>query len=164
MSDMSVSELEKAEKSCVFQCSDILYGLPAIDVKQVAPYPELTMVPHCDPIFQGLCHFRNEFIPVASLRAITQVQYEGTREEQMLVISGEKGSWGLLVDQVMGLEILEISVSCFSTQNNAWSSVSFGSATFKDQVVQILDSKALYRYTSGLLDMFWVTPEASKIN
>jgi chemotaxis signal transduction protein len=150
-------DFENSERFCVFQSGEACFGIPALAVRHVAPRPALTPIPQSDPILLGLGHVQNEFLPVVSLRALTQVQYEHSQEleKQLLVLIGHQGAWGLLIDQVITLAPLETSYSSFTTQEDRWSVVHVGSASYLDQFLQILDPVALYQYAAGLLEVFW---------
>ena len=154
---MSQVDFQNSERYCVFQSGDTWYAMPALAVRRVAPRPQLTPISQSDPLLLGLAHLQNEFVPVVSLRALTQVQYGSSSEleKQLLVLIGHQGVWGLLIDQVVNLAHLETSYSSFACQEDRWSVVTVGSASYRDQVLQILDPVALYSYASGLLEVFW---------
>jgi len=156
-SNMNQLALDNSERYCVFQSGGSWFGIPALAVKSVVPRPAITPTPHSDPILKGLCHLQNEFFPVVSLQALTQIQYETSpdAEQQLLIILGPQGPWGLLIDQAMSLAVLETSISTFSNHQDQWSKVTLGSATYQNQVLQILDPTAIYEYASNLLNMFW---------
>lgn len=149
--------LDNSERFCVFQCGDSWFGIPALAVRSVVPRPNITPTPHSDPILTGLAHIQNEFIPVVSLQALTQIQYETSpgAEQQLLIILGPQGSWGLLIDQAVSLAALETSISTISNHNDQWSKVTLGSATYQNQFLQIVDPTAIYSYTANLLNMYW---------
>lgn len=153
---MKSDNFHQSDRYCVFNCGDSWFGLPALTIQSVVPRPGITRTPQSDPILRGICHLQNEFIPVISLRALTQIRYEHVESaQQMLVVLGPKGSWGMLIDEAVALADLEISVSTFSRREDTWSKVTVGSASFRNQVLQILDPLAVYQYAINLLDMFW---------
>ena len=158
--------LDNSERFCVFQSGGSWFGIPALAVKSVVPRPVITSTPHSDPILKGLCHIQNEFLPVVSLQALTQIQYETSpdAEQQLLIILGPQGPWGLLIDQAVSLAVLETSISTFSNQQDQWSKATLGSATYQNQVLQILDPAAIYEYASNLLNMFWQSAGTTTIN
>ena len=158
--------LDNSKRYCVFQSGGSWFGIPALAVKSVVPRPDITPTPHSDPILKGLCHLQNEFFPVVSLQALTEIQYETSpdAEQQLLIILGPQGPWGLLIDKAVSLADLETSISTFSNQQDTWSKVTLGSATFQNRVLQILDPTAIYQYASNLLDMFWQSAGHSEIN
>lgn len=154
---MKQTDLSDSERYFVFKSGERWYGMPALAVRSVAPRPDITQTPYSDPILKGLCHVQNEFLPVVSLQALTQIQYETSQgsEQQLLVVFGPQGAWGLLIDEAVAIAPLETSISTFSNRLDRWSKVTLGSASFRSQVLQVLDPNAIYQYASNLLDMYW---------
>lgn len=157
---MSIGNLQ-SERFCAFRSGESGYALPALSIQSVTLRPSLTRVPHSDPVLRGVCHVQNEFVPVFSLLGLTQIQHEQRIEAelQMLIVHGPAGNWGMLIDEALGLTELEISISALSSKEDAWSKISMGSASFKNQVLQVLDPLAVYQYAIGLLDAFWLDQE-----
>lgn len=157
---MSTGSLQ-SERFCTFLSGETGYGIPALSVQSVTLRPPLTRVPHADPILRGVCHVQNEFVPVFSLLALMQTRHEqkNESEQQMLIVNGPAGNWGLLIDETLGLTELEISFSALSIKEDAWSKISIGSASFKNQILQILDPLAIHQYATNLLDAFWLDQE-----
>lgn len=149
--------LETAQRYCVFQSSNAWYGIPCLNVRSVVPKPNITRLPFSDPVIRGVCHIRNEFLPVVSLRSLLNIQYEaGESEQQMIILSNRSTAWGLLVDRTDGLEDLETAYSTLSDSNDAsWSKVIVGTATYRQHVIQVLDSDAIYQDACQLLESFW---------
>ena len=108
-------------------------------------------------MIRGVCHVRNEFLPVVSLRSLLNIEYEaGESEQQMIILSNRSSTWGLLVDRTEGLEDLETSYSTLSAGGDAiWSKVVVGTATYGQHVIQVLDTDAIYQDVCQLLDSFW---------
>ena len=156
---MTNIEINDSERFCIFRCQDQCYGLPALDVRGVSPRPVIRPVPNSDPTLAGISHVQNEFIPVVSFRALSQVSYssDAGADQQLLTLPGPSGAWSMLIDQVITLAPLEVSFSSFSCHNDRWSKVVVGSADHRGEVVQILDANALYQYAAGLLEEFWQT-------
>ena len=161
---MNQIALDNSERFCVFRSGDSWFGIPALAVRSIVPRPKMTRTPYSDPILKGLCHLQNEFMPVVSLQALTQIQYETSAdaEQQLLIMLSPQGSWGLLIDQAVTLAALETSISSFSNRQDKWSRVTIGSATFQNQVLQIIDPSAMYQYVASLLDMFWQSAEPTE--
>ncbi|MEM7784670.1 MAG: chemotaxis protein CheW [Planctomycetota bacterium] len=145
------------ERYCVFRSDDRWYGMNALAVRSVTPRPAITPTPHSDPTIVGLCHLQNEFLPVLSMRSLTQIQYDTCpeTEPQLLVLLGPEGAWGLLIDQIETLTELETSISNFSNTEDKWNKVALGSASWKNEVLEILDPSALYEYARSLTGSFW---------
>ena len=154
---MSHSTIDQSERHCVFCCDDQWFGITAMSVRTIVPCPEVTQVPFSDPILVGLCQIQNEFIPIVSLRALTQLQYEPASKtaQQIMVLNGPAGPWGLLVDRATTLATLEISISSYSQDQDRWAKAILGSATFQQHVLQILDPDAVFEYAHQLIDGYW---------
>ncbi len=154
---MNQFALDHSERFCIFRSADNGFAIPALSIRKIVPRPDMISIPHCDPILKGLCHLHNEFVPAISLKALAQVQYESNAnaEQQLLVMLGPQGSWGLLIDQTITLAPLETSISTLSEQRDRWAQVTVGSASHQHQVLQILDPSAIYQYASNLLNSYW---------
>ena len=66
-SGRSELELSASEKYCLFHRATATFGLLASVVREVASRPPITVVPDADPFLAGICHIRNEFLPVLHL-------------------------------------------------------------------------------------------------
>ena len=154
---MSQHSFDHSERYCVFQDGDDWYGIPALAVSSVVPVPTITQIPLSDPVLEGICHIRNEFLPVINLQSLAQSHYAtlASSEQQLLVLLGPTGRWGLLIDQVVALVALEASLSASNDQQDQWSQVTFGSASYQNQILKLLDPAVMYQYASNLLEMYW---------
>ena len=92
-----------------------------------------------------------------SLRSLLDVQYENqTRaEQQMMIMSTDNSSWGLLIDRAVALAHLEVSISTLADREDTWCTVVTGSASYSNQVLQVLDPVAVYQYAVKLLGRYW---------
>lgn len=154
---MSESHLDDNGRCCVFRSGENWFGIGALGIRGIVPRPDITELPHADASLKGVCHIQNEFIPVVSLRALSSIQYETSAdaEQQLAILLSPQGMWGLLIDEATTLAELEISISNFSNESDPWSRVVIGSASWNDQVLQILDPVAVHQYASRLLEMYW---------
>ncbi len=144
----------ETEKYCVFQRGNETLAILATAVREVALRPSIALVPDADPMLAGLCHLRNEFLPVVQLS-----DYEGAFREsphqQIMVFTAANGSWALLVDRVIGLVPLEVSLSSQVGSAGGWTSALMGSASHEDQIIQVLDANALFRFVEESLNRYW---------
>ena len=149
---------------CIFRSGENWFGVAALAVRSIVPRPDISRLPHADASLQGVCHVHNEFIPAVSLRALSSIQYDTSAEDeqQLAILLSPQGPWGLLIDEAATLAELEISISTYSNQNDPWSRVIIGSASWNNQVLQILDPVAMQQYASRLLEMFWQSGEQSQ--
>lgn len=154
---MKPMNIDHSERFCVFQSGEHWFALPSLAIRSVVPAPQVTAIPHSDPVLRGIGYIQNEFIPVVRLRALMQVEYDAAAESgrQVMILLGAHGPWGLAIDRALALVPLETSYSSYSNRDDNWSRVVVGSATYLKHVVQILDPVALYQYASRLLDMYW---------
>ena len=157
---MKKLDVDNSERFCVFQSGEHWFGVSSLFIRSVVLRPTTIRAPFSDPILKGICHLQNEFVPVLSLRALMNVEYESAPdgEKQMIVMIGSQGPWGLLIDRAVGLVPLETSISTFSDGDDHWSKVVIGSASYSSHVVQVLDAAAVNQYASTLLNSFWLDP------
>jgi len=154
-SGQSGLDLSSAEKFCVFQRASATFGLLASVVREVAMRPTVTFVPDADPLLAGICHIRNEFLPVLRLSEFAAHKKSDIGEQQIIVISAPHGPWALQVDRVIGLLPLEVSLCSDVGASHGWSAAVMGSATHRNQIVQVLDANALLRLADDVLSRYW---------
>ena len=153
---MSRLDLQTSDRYCVFQTGSSWFALPALSVREVSVRPKVDAVPRSDAVLAGICHIRNEFLPVVSLRALSgETDASATAEQQMLVIVGLDGPWGLLIDRAVALEPLETSFAADSELADGWPGALTGSASHGDEVVRVLDPDRLYRLVVNVLERSW---------
>ena len=162
---MNQVQLDNSERYCVFQCADRWYGVPALSVRSIVPLPPITPAPHCDPILQGIVHLQNEFLPVVNFRSLTEIQYDQneSNEQQLAVMLGPDGAWGLSIDRAEALASLEVAFTEISNEQDRWSKAVLGSASYQNQILQILAPIALYEYASSLIGGFWQSEATSTL-
>lgn len=149
--------LDEAQKYCVFESNENWFSLPSMNIRGVIPRPAITPLPQSDPVVVGVSHVQNEFLPVISLRSLMEIQYEArdSSEQHLMIMTANQTSWGLLIDRAVGLSTLEVSVSTLADPEDTWSKVVIGSASYTNQVLQVLDPEAIYLYAVGLLGRYW---------
>lgn len=155
VSGRSGMELPASEKYCLFNRATATFGMLASVVREVASRPPITIVPDADPSLAGICHIRNEFLPVLHLREFAAREQGRGTEQQIIVVSAASGPWALLVDRVIGLLPLEVSLCSDVGASHGWSAAVMGSATYQNQVVQVLDANAMLRLAEDVLNRHW---------
>lgn len=161
-SSLSSVDLQACERYCVFQYGDACFGVLATTVREVALRPKVSVVPGAGSMLVGLCHLRNEFLPVVQLRDGVFDVNSSAQKQQIVVVSAAGGSWALLVDRVIGLVPLEVSLSSEGNSAMGWSSSVMGSASHDDKIVQVIDANALFRYFDSSLSQGWQANNASQ--
>jgi purine-binding chemotaxis protein CheW len=115
-------ESEKPGDYLAFRLEDEVYAIPMAEVREIVRVPNLTEVPRGGPSLLGVMNLRGEVIPVYDvklrLRLIarapklagppTEVE-PPPRKSRILVISGDPGPAGVLVDEVTGVVKLKPS-------------------------------------------------------
>ncbi|MBJ42792.1 MAG: hypothetical protein CMJ80_05840 [Planctomycetaceae bacterium] len=155
----SLVETQPCEKYCVFERDSQVYGVLATSVQEVGLRPNIAPVPDSHPMLAGLGRVRNDFVPL--LHAESQsTRTTRDSESQVVVMMGDHGPWGLLVDNVVGIVPLEVSLCSESHGTQGWSAAVMGAATTDGRVVQVLDERSLYRFSVSLFRQFWVSATA----
>lgn len=152
---MQQLDLNSSEKYCVFRSGNERFCVPALALRNVGPRPALCRLPLTDDVLAGLAHEQREFFPVYSFSTARGVSEEPQAEQQMLVLNSDAGPWGLLVDEVLGLESLELSLNAHRGQPGSWSSVSVGSTAHNDHFVTAIDAQNLSQHLQKRLDDTW---------
>ena len=153
---MSGNNRRTGEHHFVFDLGGALYGISALAVREVALPHDLVGVPITTDAVAGICHFRNELLPVLNLQTLTDSF--ATRQStgrQLLVISGTSGDWAIRIDRAIGLDSLDIASTTDVQWNDSWSNVLIGTASHAEGVVRVLDVDAVYRHASEQLQHLW---------
>jgi chemotaxis signal transduction protein len=153
---MDSPSLQTYERFCIVRRGTSWFAVPALSLREVAAPSSLVAVPAAPAVVAGLCHQRNEFLVVLRLEVLAGEQVAARNDKsQMLVLAGPHGSWGLLVDEVAGLQSLEVSVNAEAKQPDSWVAAVLGSATYDGKVVHVLDVNSLYRFAEYALGQSW---------
>lgn len=143
-------------KHCVFRCVPSWFSLPATAVRELRLAPDLVAVPGSHAALAGLCHVHSEFLPVLRLNVLLDDQPAvNSQDEKLLVISGSGRNWALLITDVVALESLETLVDPNAPVTNQQLAAVRGTATYRDQIVRVVDPGALYRHIQETLNSCW---------
>lgn len=147
----TVTEVDTS-KHCVFRCGESWYSVPAVAVREIVVPPDLVHLPFCPPSLLGLCHLRNEFIPVVSLTALLDYEAAADRvgTERLLVFEG-RSAWSLLISDSATLESVETSVA----QESRSGDTLLGTAMFRDKIVRVLHPGRLHSKVQQILEKHW---------
>ena len=154
-----INHAHESEKYCVFEHAGTTFAILANAIREVSLRPPHARVPDAPPMLAGIVHLRNEFLPLLRDPEVFETEGKtGPREAQVVIVNGENGPWGLLVDRVIGLVPLEVSLSSGATGNRGLAAAVMGSATLDHRIVRVLDERSLHRSISEQLNRFWVSP------
>ncbi len=76
-------------------------------------------------------------------------------ERFVLVMTGADGPWALPISRALDLEALETAVASDADWGDPIARAVVGTATFRDDVVRVLDADALYRLAEEVLESDW---------
>ena len=157
---MSSHDSHALERFCLFRSGASWFALPASNVQEVSFRPDVVAVSPAAPVLAGLCHFRNEFLAVLSLKDLLPEMSVGeSSESQVIVIRGDDGPWALLVEEVAALESLDSTSAAEALGEDGWSDVVMAWATYREHAVRILDADAFYRLAADALQNTWAQTE-----
>lgn len=159
---MDNTSLQVYERFGVVRRGSSWFAVPALSIREIVPPASLTAVPAAPALVAGLCHERNEFFVVLRLEALAGEHAPAPSDKpRMLVLTGPHGPWGLLIDEIAGIESLEVSVNAEAKQPDSWMAAVLGSATHDGRVVRVLDVGSLYRFAERSLSEHWRAEKAA---
>lgn len=98
---MSSNPTRTDQQTVVFELGEEQFGVDIFRVNEIIRLPEVTQIPKTDPNLMGLVNLRGENIPVIDLKGrLGLAGGETTDRARIIVIEGETGHTGILVDQV----------------------------------------------------------------
>ncbi len=155
---MNESVVEQGDKYCLFDCCGRTFAVPALSVRSVTPALELSRLANSHSCLAGLATVHKEIVPVFDLKEF--VGNRDTATSQMLVLNSDSGAWAILIDQVLGLESIEVSFTGARGDSCQWSTVNVASASFLEQFVSVLDPEMLFELLRMELNSFWLGLDA----
>ncbi len=97
----AVPEEAKDEQAVVFRLGGERYGIDIFRVNEIIRLREITPIPHTEPHVRGLVNLRGKTIPVVDLRVRFGMDGDATTDKaRIIVVEGESGQVGLIVDEV----------------------------------------------------------------
>ncbi|MEZ6115831.1 MAG: chemotaxis protein CheW [Pirellulaceae bacterium] len=147
-----VNEVSACDQYCLFRTRNReAFAVLATSVREVMPVPNITPIPLSDPLLAGLCHVRNEFLPVVH----SDRRNNDIREKQMMVMFSPTGPWGLLVENVLGLAQLEVSLNSVGADGSGLSAAVMGTASHEHEIIRVLDNNTLLQHFERQLRSHW---------
>jgi chemotaxis signal transduction protein len=143
------------DQYCVFQAEDAVWAIAAASVREIADTAPIVVVPEAPPEVVGVCHIRMEFVPVLSLPCLLGEAGADQKAEFLLILDGGEGPWALPIQRALSLHTLEIAVGEAAMDGQHRSSGILGTASFRDQVLRIVDASWLYRRAHDVIESHW---------
>lgn len=151
---MIESGADHSDRYCLFDCCGRTFAVPALAVRSVTPAMELSSLAISHSCLAGLATVHKEIVPVFDLNEF--VGNHSTAGSQMLVLNSDSGAWAILIDQVLGLESIEVSFTGTRSDSCQWNAVNVASASFLEQFVSVLDPEMLFELLRVELNSFWI--------
>ena len=119
---------------CTFHCSGRWFGIPLIDIKEVAIAPLFASVPHTPPEIRGLVNIRGQILLVLDLPKLLGLapgrkpSGSSLTDQRLIIFKAAVGpSFGIVVE-----EVGEIS-TCDEGQTELLETLDFGAAVENDR-------------------------------
>ena len=142
----------KGNTNCVFRVEDDWYSVPAQSVREIVVAPELMEIPFCNSALLGVCHLRNEFLPVFSLNLLMDVGSEScwVGTERLLVLESQS-NWSLLISETGALSTIQLSMA----DDERHGGCLLGTALLNEKFLKVLHVQRLYDRVRMLLEQHW---------
>lgn len=161
---MNSSETRLCDQYCIFCVGGADFAVSATAVREVTDLVPIVGVPRSAGALRGLCHHRNEFLPVLSLPALLGESMGHDADAQfLLVMESADGPWALPITRAVALESLEMA-SIGELGVDAPRPVVMGTASFREGVVRILDAHRLYQSAVEVLCDLWTSREPRSVS
>lgn len=141
---------------CVFQAGDAIWAIAASSVREIADAAPIVAVPEAPAELIGVCHIRMEFVPVLSLHGLLgEGLHDHPPAEFLLILNSGEGPWALPIQRALSLQALEIAVGETGFDGQLRPAGILGTATFRDDVLRIVDASWLYRRAHETIESRW---------
>lgn len=126
---------------CSFHLGDNLYGLSISHILEIVGGAKPEAVPLAPPFIAGMVHYRGDVLTTVSARKLLGMMPLEGKTPDMLVVEGDGGCFGLIVDSVR--EVLSVSAEDFEanppTIHERSRAFFAGTYKLKDKLLVMLD-------------------------
>ena len=144
-----------SDKHCIFRCGEASFSIPAMAVREIAPCPDIVTVPVSHAVLAGVGHVRNEFLPVVVLEPLVgDHACVSNASNQLLVLTSALGSWAILIDEIIDIDVVETHVDASHRADDTLSPM-LGTASYNGDVISVLDANGLHRVCQQALQKQW---------
>jgi chemotaxis signal transduction protein len=140
---------EPAPRMVVFAISDLHFGLPLADVREIARYPKVTALPCTPSWLRGVANFRGQILSVTDFRNLIRdsSQRPTVGEKVIVVQSQESGtSTALVVDRVIGIRSFGGEVGDLSSVNQEIAVIASGTVMLDHVSIVSIDPDQLLKH------------------
>lgn len=127
-----------------FNLNSSEYSIPILKVREIIKTPSITKMPQTPVYVEGITNIRGMIIPIINLKELINVNGNGNKGENVIVVSSGKVLFGILVDEITGvIDIDEKLIEPAQKFLNGNSEQIEGIAKLPDRLVVMLDTKKL---------------------
>ncbi|NWF97639.1 MAG: protein phosphatase CheZ [Nitrospirae bacterium] len=127
-----------------FNLSNSEYSIPILKVREIIKTPSITKMPQTPIYIEGITNIRGTVIPIINLKELINLNSNGNKGDNVIVISSGKVLFGILVDEITGvIDIDENIIERAQKFLNGGSEHIEGIAKLPDRLVVMLDTKNL---------------------
>ena len=120
------------------------YAIPITKVREIINLPEITRLPDSPGYLQGVTNLRGSVIPIVNTKRLMQLPESDSPDQKVIVISSGKMTFGILVDDITGVEnIDENSIESPESMRHGQSTQVEGVAKLGNRLIVLLDPKKL---------------------
>lgn len=123
-----------------FTISDVKYGVPVDQVREVRDLQEVIPVPGSPSYVTGMSNLRGQLITIMDLQKRLNIQESGSRNKKIIIIELEDHSVGVIVDTVNDVSIIaEDDIQTNMDLTTQYASYVIGVGKQEEDLVVILD-------------------------
>ena len=120
------------------------YAIPITKVREIINLPEITRLPDSPPYLQGVTNLRGSVIPIVNIKQLMQIVEAAVDDPKVIVIASGKMTFGILVDDITGVEnIEESSIESPESMRHGRSEQVEGVAKLGNRLIVLLEPKKL---------------------
>ncbi len=102
----SLEHDDDSHRFLIFRLGNELYGCRLVQIKEVIKVANIKTVPYMVPYFKGVINLRGKIIGVVDLPQKLSLK-SNTSQQLILITETREGSLGVIVDEVLAVEVFE---------------------------------------------------------
>ena len=120
------------------------YAIPITKVREIINLPEITTLPDSPSYLQGVTNLRGSVIPIVNIKRLMQLPETEQSAPKVIVIASGKMTFGVLVDDITGVENIEdSSIESPESMRHGRTEQVEGVAKLGNRLVVLLEPKKL---------------------
>lgn len=120
------------------------YAIPITKVREIINLPDITRLPDSPSYLQGVTNLRGSVIPIVNTKQLMQIPETEVPDPKVIVIASGQMTFGVLVDDITGVEnIEESSIESPESMRHVRSEQVEGVAKIGSRLIVLLEPKKL---------------------